>query len=209
MQVVGGKALLSAGRGSHLLPSSCSSLFVVLSSPIRSRSWREGGQRTLQLLGTCLRPLCPGQEGWMVAQPKGFRDKEPHWWLCRHSPGWGSRRLTLGPQPCRSVNGTPGLDRSRCIQAGHHRWAGLSPCPNLSLVLLLFCSLCLTNSLGFSWFLFQSLPSFCRFSTFPVPPFAAPCCQEPQCLPASSQIPLPFRWLQRYFALLAACLIQV
>lgn len=101
MQVVGGKALLSAGRGSHLLPSSCSSLFVVLSSPIRSRSRREGGQRTLQLLGTCLRPLCPGQEGWMVAQPKGFRDKEPHWWLCRHSPGWGSRRLTLGPQPCR------------------------------------------------------------------------------------------------------------
>lgn len=93
MQVVGGKALLSAGRGNHLLPSSCSPLFVVLSSPVRNR--REGGQRTLQLLGTRLGLLCPGQEGWMVAQTKGFRDKEPHWWLCRHSPGWGSRRLTV------------------------------------------------------------------------------------------------------------------
>lgn len=101
----------------------------------------------------------PGQEAWTVAQPQVFRDKEPHSWLCRHSPRWGSRRLTVratalqGAHP-GAVNGTPGLDRSHCIQAGHHSWAGLSPCPSLSPVLLLFCSLCLTNSLGSSWCLF-------------------------------------------------------
>lgn len=159
MQVAGGKALLSAGRGSRLLPPSCSSLFVVLPSPIRSRSRQEGGQSTLQVLGTCLGPLCPGQEGWTMAQPQVFRDKEPHSWPCRQSPRWGSRRLTVratalqGAHP-GAVNETPGLDRSHCVQAGHHSWAGLSPCPSLSPVLLLFCSLCLTNSFGFSWCLF-------------------------------------------------------
>lgn len=197
MQVVGGKALLSTGRGSHLLPSSCCSLFVVLPSPVRSSRGQEGGQSTLQLLGTRLGLLCPGQEGWLVAQPQVFRDKEPQWWLC---PRWGTGSSC---SLAGAVNGTLGLDRSLCIQAGHHGWAGLSP--NLSPVLLLFCSLCLTNSLGFSWFLFQLLPLFCRFSTFPVPLLACcSCCQDPQCLPASSQIPFPFRWLQRYFGLLAA-----
>lgn len=145
--------------------------------------------------GTRLGLLCPGQEGWVVAQLEVFRDKEPQWWLCRHSP--------RGHSLAGAVNGTLRLDRSLCIQAGHHGWAGLSP--NLSPVLLLFCSLCLTNSLGFSWFLFQLLPLFCRFSTFPVPLLACcSCCQDPQCLPTSSQIPFPFRWLQRYFGLLAA-----
>lgn len=203
MQVVGGKALLSAGRGSHLLLPSCSSLFVVLCSPIRSRSRWEGGQSILQLLGMCLGLLCPGQrDGW--------------WLSCRFL---GTRSLThgcastalpgaagcswLGLQSCRGCEWDTRAGEIPLLQAGHHRWAGLSPCPNLSPVLLLFCSLCLTNSLGFSWFLFQLLPSFCRFSTFPVPPFAALCCQDPQRLPTSSQIPFPFRWLQRCFGLLA------
>lgn len=37
----------------------------------------------------------------MLAQPQVFRDKEPPWWLCRHSPRWSSRRLRVRLEPCR------------------------------------------------------------------------------------------------------------
>lgn len=89
---------------------------------------------------------------------------ELHSWLCRHSSCWG----------CGEACGQ-GLQLYRVpvlrLQAGHPSWmepaasrlgitAGQDsppappPRPNLSSVPLLFCSLCLTNSLGFSWCFF-------------------------------------------------------
>lgn len=103
------------------------------SQPIRSRrGWKEDREPS-----SSWGLLCPGQEGCVVAQPQGFGDKEPHSRLCRPSSRWGGGSGSE-LQPCR-VNGTPGLDPRA---------------PNLSPVLLLLCSQCLTNSLGFSWCLF-------------------------------------------------------
>lgn len=190
MQVVGGKALLSTGRGSHLLPCSCCSLFVVLSSPVRSRSRREGGQSTLQLLGTCLGPLCPGQEGWLGLSRRVLGTRS----LTRGSAGTALAGAAGGSgSGCSlagAVNGTPRLDTQTT---------------NLSPVLLLFCSLCLTNSLGFSWFLFQLLPSFCCCSTFPVPPLA--CCSllpGPPVPPSLQPDTLPIQVALKVFCL-AGC----
>lgn len=131
-------------------------LFFSICCPLQPRPEQEPAGR---------RAEHPPGGSWGCAWGRCARDRRDGWCLSRRF--LGRRSLTrgcAGTALAGAVNGTPGLDRSCYIQAGHHRWAELSRCPNLSSVLLLFCSLCLTNSLGFSWFLFQLLPPFCCFS---------------------------------------------
>lgn len=119
---------------------------------------------------------------------------------------WWSGAAAVQPARPAAASGAPELDGARCIQAGHHCRAvpKPQPCP-VAFLQPVF------NRL--SWvFLVLFLITAIILSLVPIsPPSPLPVAPryhdalDPLCPSTSSQTPLAFRWLQRYFGSLAAC----
>lgn len=103
--------------------------------------------------------------------------EQPWLWL---QGSWWSRAAAVQSAGLGAAGDVPKLDGTHCIQTEHRCRAGLTrthPPPNLSLVLLLFCSLCLTNAVSWVFlllFLISTIILMLLLFLFPPPRLQLP-----------------------------------